>query len=81
MGRDRVARLLLALALASAVAGCGEGGDGRGAEPPPQFTNPVLGGNFADPHILKAGDIWYAYATGDLVVNLQVARSADLVRW
>jgi beta-xylosidase len=91
MGRDRVARLLLALALASAVAGCGTDGGGGGAGPtgspattaaePRQFTNPVLDGNFADPHVLKVGDTWYAYATGDLVVNLQVARSADLVRW
>ena len=89
MGRGRVARLLLALALASAAAGCAEdegGGGGGGASatsaaPPRQFTNPVLDGNFADPHVLKVGDTWYAYATGDLIVNLQVARSADLVRW
>jgi beta-xylosidase len=88
MGRDRVARLLLALACMSAVAGCGDDGGGRGAGPPAttaaaprQFTNPVLTGNFADPHVLKVGDTWYAYATGDLVVNLQVARSTDLVRW
>ena len=89
MGRGRVARLLLALACASAVAGCGaDGGGGGGAGPPAttaaptrQFTNPVLDGNFADPSVLKVGDVWYAYATGDLVVNLQVARSTDLVRW
>jgi beta-xylosidase len=88
VGRERVARLLLALACASAVAGCGDDGGGGEAGPPAttaaaprQFTNPVLTGNFADPHILKVGDTWYAYATGDLVVNLQVARSADLVRW
>jgi beta-xylosidase len=90
VGRDRAVRLLLALACASAVAGCGEDGGGGGgaappattaAAPPREFTNPVLGGNFADPHLVKVGDTWYAYATGDLVVNLQVARSADLVRW
>jgi beta-xylosidase len=91
VARDRVARLLLALAVASAVAGCG--GDGGAGSPATtagpaataagvrRFTNPVLTGNFADPFVLKAGDTWYAYATGDLVVNLQVARSADLVRW
>ena len=89
MGRDRVARLLLALACTSAVVGCGADGGGVGAgsaaattaPPPRQFTNPVVAGNFADPSILKVGDSWYAYATGDLVVNLQVARSADLVHW
>ena len=88
MGRNRVARLLLVLTLASAAAGCGGDRGGGGAGPPAdtaaaprQFTNPVLPGNFADPHVLKVGDTWYAYATGDLVANLQVARSADLVRW
>jgi len=87
VGRDRVARLLLALACMSAV-GCGADGGGGGTGPPVtttaatrEFTNPVLTGNFADPHVLKVGDTWYAYATGDLVANLQVARSADLVRW
>lgn len=84
MGRDRVARLLLALAVAAAVAGCGaDRGGGQTASPATTrgFTNPVLTGNFADPFVLKVGDTWYAYATGDLVANLQVARSADLVRW
>ncbi|HEV3465306.1 MAG TPA: glycoside hydrolase family 43 protein [Actinomycetota bacterium] len=87
--RGRSAPLLLALALALAVAGCGgeDAGNGAGraapanAPPPARFTNPVLEGNFADPHLLKVGDTWYAYATGDLIVNLQVARSADLVHW
>src|SRR4030095_2057691 len=45
------------------------------------FTTPVGDVNFAAPAVLKVGDTWYAYATGDLVVNLQVARSSDLVRW
>jgi beta-xylosidase len=89
VGRDRALRLLLALAVASGLAGCGQDAPGSGASRPAastaasprQFTNPVLEGNFADPHLLKVGDTWYAYATGDLVMNLQVARSADLVRW
>jgi beta-xylosidase len=88
VGRHRVARLLLALASVLAVAGCGQGGGGGGEGPPAttaaaprEFTNPVLAGNFADPAVLKVGDAWYAYATGDLVVNLQVARSTDLVSW
>jgi beta-xylosidase len=86
VGRDRVARLLLALACMSAVVGCGDGGGvGEAASPATtaatrRFTNPVLTGNFADPFVLKVGDTWYAYATGDLVVNLQIARSTDLVR-
>jgi len=80
VGRSRAA-ILLAAALPVAAAGCGgDGGGDRPAAttaPPRTFTNPVLGGNFADPSLLRIGDSWYAYATGDLVVNLQVARSRD----
>src|SRR5215212_1537484 len=89
-GRKLMVALALALACAAAVAGCGADGGGGEAGPagspattaagPREFTNPVLDGNFADPAVLKVGDTWYAYATGDLVVNFQVARSADLVR-
>jgi len=89
VGRHRVARPLLALVLACAwaAAGCGAGGGGSAGPPATtgagarRFTNPVLPGNLADPFVLKVGDPWYAYATGDLVVNLQIARSTDLVRW
>src|SRR5215213_10975584 len=90
-GRKLMVALALALACAAAFAGCGADGGGGEAGPagspattaagPRQFTNPVLDGNFADPAVLKVGDTWYAYATGDLVVNLQVARSSDLVHW
>jgi Glycosyl hydrolases family 43 len=84
VGRSRAA-ILLAAALLVAAAGCGgDGGGDRPAAttgPPLTFTNPVLDGNFADPSLLKVGDLWYAYATGDLVSNLQVARSRDLVHW
>ena len=62
-----------------AAAACG--GEQPAQRPAPTFTNPVLEGNFADPFILEADGAWYAYATGDLVDNIQVARSADLVHW
>jgi arabinan endo-1,5-alpha-L-arabinosidase len=50
------------------------------------FTNPVLDADFPDPAVLKAPDgFYYAYATqGEREgrkVNIQVARSRDLVRW
>ncbi|MEA3032576.1 MAG: arabinan endo,5-alpha-L-arabinosidase [Sphingomonadales bacterium] len=50
------------------------------------FTNPVLDADFPDPAVLKAADgFYYAYATqGEREgrkVNIQVARSRDLVRW
>jgi beta-xylosidase len=62
-----------------AVAACGGGPDQAPA--PASFTNPVLPGNFADPFLLDVDGAWYAYATGDLVDNIQVARSDDLVNW
>ena len=57
--------------------------------PPPAATyqNPVLDRDFADPAVLRDADGWfYAYATqGDSgsgsTLNIQVARSRDLVRW
>ena len=50
------------------------------------YTNPVLDENFPDPTVLRAADgAYYAYATqgerGGSDVNIQVARSHDLVRW
>src|SRR4051794_8675540 len=57
------------------------------AAAPPQatFTNPVLDADFPDPAVLKAPDgYYYAYATQTeregRKVNIQVARSRDLVR-
>jgi arabinan endo-1,5-alpha-L-arabinosidase len=54
--------------------------------PEPTYVNPVLDRDFPDPALLRAPDGWlYAYATqsdsGGTIVNIQVARSADLVRW
>ena len=50
------------------------------------YLNPVLDRAFPDPAVLKAADGWiYAYGTqgesGGRVLNIQVARSRDLVRW
>lgn len=52
----------------------------------PTYANPVLDENFADPAVLRASDgYYYAYATQSEVagtmVNIQIARSRDLVRW
>jgi arabinan endo-1,5-alpha-L-arabinosidase len=59
------------------------------ADPPPapaSFTNPVLDSDFPDPAVLRARDgYYYVYATQSRVdgrmLNVQVARSRDLVRW
>jgi arabinan endo-1,5-alpha-L-arabinosidase len=50
------------------------------------YANPVLDSDFPDPAVLKAADgFFYVYATqggGEGAMrNIQVARSADLVRW
>ena len=50
------------------------------------YTNPVFNENFPDPTIICASDGWYyAYGTQTkrvkVVINLQIARSHDLVNW
>lgn len=53
---------------------------------PPTYQNPVLDSDFPDPAVLRTADGWYyAYATqgraDGRMLNLQAARSRDLVRW
>lgn len=67
-------------ALAALLAGCAAVPEVR------TYGNPLTAAEFADPAVLRAADGWfYAYATQGLregrVLNIQVARSADLVRW
>lgn len=50
------------------------------------YTNPVFDRDFPDPTVIRASDgYYYAYATqsfvGERRVNMQVARSSDLVKW
>ncbi|MBN2046994.1 MAG: family 43 glycosylhydrolase [Anaerolineaceae bacterium] len=45
------------------------------------FTNPVLDQDFPDPDVLRVGDIYYAYATNTNGINIQAAKSTDLVHW
>jgi beta-xylosidase len=49
----------------------------------PSFTNPVYQDAFADPHVLRVEDEYYAYATFDAEnpSNIQVIHSKDLVDW
>jgi len=69
---------LLALAAASCATAPGS--------TPATFANPVLDADFPDPAVLQAPDgFYYAYATqterDGRMINLQVARSRDLVAW
>ena len=50
------------------------------------YANPVIDADFPDPTVIKAPDgYYYGYATqtqrGGKWINIQVARSADLVHW
>ncbi len=50
------------------------------------YTNPLLDEDFPDPTVIRASDgMYYAYATqgerDGARINIQVARSRDLVRW
>ena len=53
---------------------------------PSSYVNPVLDADFPDPSVIRAPDhFYYAYATqtqrDGKWLNIQVARSADLVHW
>jgi arabinan endo-1,5-alpha-L-arabinosidase len=72
---------LVPLLCAFALAACA-----TPSAPLPAFSNPVLDEDFPDPAVLKAPDgAYYAYATqserGGVKLNVQVARSPDLVHW
>jgi arabinan endo-1,5-alpha-L-arabinosidase len=74
--------LIAAVLAISALASCAT------PVPPPASTyaNPVLDSDFPDPAVIKAADgFYYAYATQTTrdgkSLNIQLARSTDLVRW
>jgi beta-xylosidase len=45
------------------------------------FTNPVIGRNFPDPHVIRADGQYFAYSTTSAGQNIRYARSPDLVEW
>lgn len=49
--------------------------------PPAGFANPVLAQNFADPQIVRDGNMWVAIATNGNTMNIQTATSTDLATW
>jgi arabinan endo-1,5-alpha-L-arabinosidase len=50
---------------------------------PGTFANPVIDQDFPDPDVLKVGDVYYAYATGnfDAKISIQTAQSQDMIDW
>jgi beta-xylosidase len=74
-----------ALALATAFFACeGDPTTSPGAYQPaaevPRGT-PVHPGDFADPFVLVADSVYYAYATNRMMINVPVRRSTDLSTW
>ena len=61
--------------------GAGSRAAGQGPTPSGGYSNPVIDRDFPDPDVLRVGDVYYAYATNSGGVNIQVARSTDLVNW
>src|ERR671922_790203 len=51
------------------------------ATPRRLYANPVIDRDFPDPDILDAGGTYYAFGTNAAGLNVQVARSLDLVSW
>ena len=45
------------------------------------IVNPVHPGDFADPFVLIADSVYYAYATNSGSINVPTLRSVDLVTW
>ena len=46
-----------------------------------QFVNPVFESNFPDPHVIRVGKEYHAYATNGPAGNVPTLRSTDLVEW
>lgn len=88
MRRLRAITLLLFLVSAPVVLAQGTRRARTGDAPKRQvpYTNPVFDSDFPDPTVIRASDgLFYAYATQTNLngrdVNIQVARSKDLVSW
>ena len=46
------------------------------------FTNPILGGDYPDPTVMRDGDDYYmTHSAFDYVPGLTVFHSRDLVHW
>ena len=77
----------IAFLLPLALLGCAPAVEPASAPAAATYANPVLDGDFPDPAVLRAADgYYYAYATQTTTaegrtINIQVARSADLVSW
>lgn len=72
--------------IAALLASCSNVPQGESGSGEKTYLNPVLDRDFPDPAVLRVADgEFYVYATqsaaGGRMLNMQVARSRDLVRW
>ena len=51
------------------------------ADDPATYTNPVWDHDFPDPHVIRHGGKYYAYATQTAGTGFQLLVSDDLVHW
>ena len=84
--RQRRKTILVALLLLAATPAAAQREASRARARALTYANPVFDVDFPDPTVVRAADgHYYAYATqgpvGGRVVNIQVARSRDLVAW
>jgi beta-xylosidase len=75
--RRRLGLLLLLLVMG----GCSDPSGASEGETPVGFSNPVYDSNFPDPHVIAAGNEYFAFATNGVLGNVQTLKSADLVSW
>ncbi|MFL6206599.1 MAG: glycoside hydrolase family 43 protein [Acidimicrobiales bacterium] len=76
-----VRRLCLLAPVALLVAVLGVRAPGATAQVEARYQNPVHAEDFADPFVLRSGNLWFAYSTHRGLANIQILSSTDLVRW
>lgn len=71
---------LLVVAVAFGLTGCSRSGR-NAAGSDAEVAGFVIGADFPDPGVLRVGADYYAYATNNATVNVQIAKSKDLQHW
>jgi beta-xylosidase len=73
--------LLISLLLASSVPTIKAQSD-KGSKQEATYRNPVISGDFADPSVIRVGDIYYATGTSsEWAPHYPIFQSKDLVNW
>ena len=54
---------------------------GATADTDDRYQNPVYAADFADPFVLRSGEVWFGYSTHRGLANIQILTTTDLVHW